>query len=112
LKYSEKSEIRKPVLEYYGRYDISTEGRISIVHSHFGRSVPIDTATDFGGLYWVGRPFARPAVPQRVLVSQNRVEPRLCAVKTRRPKDGLRAFWVKSLPDASAAVTVLADANC
>jgi hypothetical protein len=42
---------------------------------------------------------------------QNRAEPRLCAVKTRRPQGGVRPSGVRGEPYASAADTVFIDAN-
>jgi hypothetical protein len=50
-----------------------------------------------------GRGFGRLAPSRRVLGSQNRVEPRLCGVKTRRPKGRCRASGVGGQADASVA---------
>lgn len=58
-----------------------------------------------------GRPSGRPRGKGRVRGRQNRVVPRLCGVKARRPKGGFRASWVRRQPAASAAVAFLVDAN-
>jgi hypothetical protein len=54
----------------------------------------------------------RPRGIERFLGRQNRIEPRLCAVKTRRPKVGFRASRVRDQPEVpSASIAVLIDAN-
>jgi hypothetical protein len=76
-----------------------------------GRRRPIELDADFDGLFRVGRAgrlFGRSPGKERVLGLQNRVEPRLCAVKTRRPQGAFRASLVKG---QSAAVAVSVDAN-
>ena len=51
---------------------------------------------------WSGRLFGRPRGEEGFLDLQNRVEPRLCALKTRGPKGGFRASAAGGQPDASA----------
>ncbi len=55
--------------------------------------------------------FGRPVGKERVRGGQKRVEPRLCGAKTRRPESGSGPLGCQGQTDASAAVTVLVEAN-